>query len=91
MKRFRVTFHSKEKKGYFNFLAQTKSPKYDHEIEKDLERTFPDNPSFSKGKPSYTKLFKILRAISVHSPELGYVQGFNFLAGHLLKFIQDEE
>jgi hypothetical protein len=36
-------------------------------------------------------LFRILRAISVYSPAIGYVQGFNFIAGTLLKFIKVEE
>ena len=36
-------------------------------------------------------MFRILRAISVYSSELGYVQGFNFIVGSMIRFLKKEE
>jgi hypothetical protein len=36
-------------------------------------------------------MLRILRAIAYHIPEVGYVQGFNFIVGSLIKLIGNEE
>lgn len=68
---------------YYTQISSVKSD-FDFEIEKDIERTFPSDKAFSVGKPAYQKLFRILRAVAYHLPQVGYVQGFNFVAGSLL-------
>lgn len=36
-------------------------------------------------------MFRILKAAALNDSELGYVQGFNFIVGNLLKIIDNEE
>ena len=43
------------------------------------------------GSFKFLKLKNILLAFSKRNISIGYVQGFNFLAGRILKIIQDEE
>jgi hypothetical protein len=71
-------------------------------IEKDMNRTFPDNIAF---KPDYPDpdmdpevelpiiqaLRRVLQAFAIHNPSIGYCQSLNFLAGMLLLFLKDEE
>lgn len=76
--------------SYYLSLANKKS-NFDFEIEKDLERTFPLDITFNKGTHKYHKLLRILRAIAYHAPHVGYVQGFNFIIGNLLKLLKNEE
>jgi hypothetical protein len=73
-------------------------------IRKDLHRTFPDNAFFAcdvlgkdgsimmdaESNPKLQMLRRVLMAFSAHSPEIGYCQSLNFLAGLLLLF-EDEE
>jgi hypothetical protein len=73
-------------KRYLWSISSVRS-EYDEEIEKDVERTFPEDLTFSKGKTSYQKCFSVLRSISYHAPNLGYVQGFNFIVGTLIKLL----
>lgn len=37
------------------------------------------------------KLFKVLRAVANYDKAIGYVQGFNFIVGNLLKLIDNAE
>ncbi|CAE8728405.1 unnamed protein product, partial [Polarella glacialis] len=56
------------------------------EIERDVSRTFPAHQRF-KGDPGATgraELLKVLRALVVAEPSVGYCQGMNFLAATLL-------
>lgn len=75
--------------NYYQALARQKSI-YDFEIEKDIERTFPNDLAFLKGTRNYHKMNRVLRAIAYHEPHVGYVQGFNFIAGNLIKLLGDE-
>lgn len=73
----------------------------------DLHRTFPDNFKFACGfstqgdgsvsmEPPETNsnlasLRRILLAFSIHSPQIGYCQSLNYLAGFFLLFLESEE
>ena len=66
-------------------------------IERDLNRTFPDNihfqrESFQDGEPEMIKsLRRVLVAFSLYNPKIGYCQSMNFLAGLLLLFLDEEK
>lgn len=64
--------------------------KCDAIIENDLERTFHDTP-LVKGSPVYLQLLRILRGVAAYYPDVGYVQGFNFIAAKLLSVLKNEE
>ena len=74
-------------------------------IERDLNRTFPDNILFKPDRPLSTtgsdgtldtetpllkKLRRVLQATSIYNPKIGYCQSLNFLAGLLLLFMDEE-
>ena len=65
--------------------------KYDNEIKKDLTRTFPDNILFKCGNICYNKLYHILIVYSNLNKNIGYVQGINFLAAHIINIFEDEK
>lgn len=76
-------------------------------IERDLNRTFPDNVRFkpdpvpdSAGDsqtvpepetPLLQSLRRVLHAFSIYNPKIGYCQSLNFLAGLLLLFMNEEK
>ena len=64
--------------------------KYDIEIKKDLTRTFPDNSLFKYGNIYYNKLYHILTGFSNFNKDIGYAQGLNFLAAHIIYIFEDE-
>ena len=64
--------------------------KYDIEIKKDLTRTFPDNVLFKYGNNYYNKLYHVLTAFSNYNKNIGYIQGLNFLAAHIIYFFDEE-
>ncbi|KAL5412134.1 hypothetical protein PMIN06_009640 [Paraphaeosphaeria minitans] len=72
-------------------------------IERDLDRTFPDNihfrpdlksARFSDGgddEPSMVRdLREVLSAFALHNPGIGYCQSLNFIAGLLLLFLRQD-
>lgn len=89
-KKYQLTQIKNEMKGYYMKLANNPSAK-DNEIDNDIERTFQDEPAFQKGGSQFIKLKRILRATSLHLPNIGYVQGFNQIVACLLKILRDEE
>lgn len=66
-------------------------------IERDLNRTFPDNlyfqqdPDSSKEPRMISALRRILVAFSIYNPKIGYCQSMNFLAALLLLFLEEEK
>ena len=63
---------------------------YANDIAKDLDRTFPKHHLFYI-KPEYKlRLNNILQAFAVKNPDIGYIQGLNFIAGHLILQFTDE-
>ena len=64
--------------------------KYDLEIKKDLTRTFPKNILFKYGNIYYNKLYHILSAFSNLNKNIGYVQGINYIAAHIINIFENE-
>lgn len=65
-------------------------------IERDLNRTFPDNVHFQRrnaGQEPHMiqSLRRVLIAFSLYNPHIGYCQSMNFLAGLLLLFLDEEK
>ncbi|KAG0649995.1 GTPase-activating gyp3 [Hyphodiscus hymeniophilus] len=75
-------------------------------IERDLNRTFPDNIKFKPDRPPDSgrdsqipepetpllqSLRRVLHAFSIYNPKIGYCQSLNFLAGLLLLFMNEEK
>ena len=68
-------------------------------IERDLNRTFPDNLHFKPDPPLtpttetplLSSLRRVLCAFAVYHPRIGYCQSLNFLAGLLLLFLPEEK
>jgi hypothetical protein len=56
----------------------------DGDIEKDLDRTFAPEHAFYSRTENRQYLKNILHAFTVKNPEVGYIQGLNFIAGRLL-------
>ena len=76
-------------KKYIDLLYETNN-KYDVEIKKDLTRTLPDNALFNYGCENYNKLYHVLTAYSNYNKNIGYVQGLNFLAAHIIYVFESE-
>jgi len=62
---------------------------FENQIEIDLKRTFPKNQKFNTTE-NLNKLKNILIAYSRRNVVIGYVQGFNFIAGRIIQVIPDE-
>ena len=77
-------------KKYVDLLYENNN-KYDKEIQKDLTRTFPDNLSFKYGNNNYNKLYHLLTVYSLYNQKIGYAQGINFLAAHIILLFDKEE
>jgi len=78
-----LTFHRDDPR-HLNCLA------YD-QIEKDVNRTFPDLHFTPTGHEFQASLRRLLRAYAVRNPALGYCQSMNFIAGGLLIFMDEEQ
>ena len=67
-------------------------------IERDLNRTFPDNVYFARptgaNAPAESEMISSLRRVLVafahYQPQIGYCQSLNFLAGLMLIFMSEE-
>jgi hypothetical protein len=73
---------------------------YEPEIITDIHRTFPEFKTFKETKEKYDvniviylrkALLNILKAISSHFGNIGYVQGMNFLAALIYMVLRNEE
>ena len=59
-------------------------------IGKDIERTYPGHAFFESAKGQAT-LARLLGAVALHNPDVGYCQSMNFLAGILLLIVGEEK
>ncbi|XP_053990701.1 growth hormone-regulated TBC protein 1-like isoform X2 [Hylaeus volcanicus] len=59
------------------------------QIEMDVTRTFPTH-AFYQTSQGIGHLRNVLRAFSVHNPEINYCQGLNFLAGVFLLYMKED-
>ncbi|KAI8336349.1 rab-GTPase-TBC domain-containing protein [Chlamydoabsidia padenii] len=79
------------KEHHYMDLLRTTSP-YDRMIQRDLARTFPNHKYFKeKDGVGQEALYNVVRAYSIHDPEVGYCQGLAFIVGPLLLNMPDEE
>lgn len=54
----------------------------------DLERTFPTLAFFQQAGPMNEQLRILLETYCFYRPDVGYVQGMSYLAGHLLLYLE---
>ena len=72
---------------YQKYLKEIPIAEYVDNIDKDIERTFPDHPLFKSEKFGIVgkkMLHNILVAYSNYNPSIGYCQGMNFITAFLL-------
>jgi hypothetical protein len=68
--------------GYYQSLTKRKTPaEAAYAIGKDLDRTFPGHSMF-ESKEGIAALRRVLSALSIHNPEIGYAQSLNFRTYH---------
>lgn len=75
----------------FEDLLKKKNKKLDHEIKKDIERTFLEIADEKQKETLYTKksdLFNILKAYGETDPDVGYSQGTNFIVFSILSNVK---
>jgi len=79
------------KATYEKILSENKlvDIEYARQIQKDLPRTSPQNKYFAEGSPGIKSLENVLNTFAKYDPQIGYVQGMNFIAASLL-FHADE-
>lgn len=53
-------------------------------IVRDIGRTYPEIEFFKDEGKGQQHLFNLLKAYSIHDPQIGYCQGSAFIAGQLL-------
>ncbi len=63
---------------------------YENQINLDLNRTFPEDEFYQK-EENLNSLKNILLAYSRRNISIGYMQGFNFIVGKILKNVKNEE
>jgi len=77
-------------KVYAKFLKEASS--HEKAIIRDLGRTFPHHDFFMDGQGiGQENLFNVLKAYSLHDPQVGYCQGLPFVVAVLLLNMPDEE
>ena len=72
---------------YEELLKQINEGEYNHTINKDLDRTFPEHPFFQKsayGLIGQEQLGRVLKVYAQYNEKLGYCQGMNFVLAFLL-------
>jgi hypothetical protein len=70
---------------YGRLIRQSSS--WENDIQKDIPRTFPEEAYFSSEQYNHfgqEQLGRVLKAISLYFPNIGYCQGMSFLVGFLL-------
>ncbi|CAH8681302.1 unnamed protein product [Schistosoma rodhaini] len=76
-------YDSAVKKHYHNYLL-VDSP-VEKAIRRDIARTFPKHDLFKdENGCGQESLFRVIKAYSIHDPEVGYCQGSAFIVGLLL-------
>lgn len=80
---------SKLRETYLSYL--NKPTKFVEEIEKDVYRTMPEEPTFKETSPNFIKLRSVLIAYSNYNPKVGYCQGMNFIVAWAILALSKEE
>lgn len=63
---------------------------YREQIDLDLKRTFADD-DFINNQEHVNKTMNILLAYAKRNTAVGYCQGMNYLAGMIVRVVEDEE
>jgi len=74
----------------YNYLQGKKSG-CEAAIGRDIVRTYPSLYFFEVGELGHTQLSRILKAISLLFPDIGYCQGMNFFSALILLILNNEE
>ncbi|KAI8996990.1 rab-GTPase-TBC domain-containing protein [Pilobolus umbonatus] len=84
---------SKDEELVNKYIDLLKLPSsYDKMIQRDLARTFPGHMYFKeKDGQGQEGLYNVVRAFSIHDPDVGYCQGLAFIVGPLLLNMPDED
>lgn len=87
-----VTRHPGEYQQLLKIATEHPDCNIAHEdIEKDVERTFPEHEDFRPGSKGVDMLRHVLNAYSLRNPGVGYCQGMNFACALLLLVLEEEE
>ncbi len=70
---------------------QKRSSKSEMAISVDITRTFPSLEFFKYGRSGYLQLSRVLKAVSLVFPKIGYCQGMNFFSAIILLILSNEE
>lgn len=74
----------------YQSLLEKESP-FSDVIRRDLNRTFPEHVFFRGNANGMEALYNVLKAYSIHDPEVGYCQGMGFLVGISLMYMDEQE
>ena len=59
-------------------------------IIKDLNRTYAEHPWFKEGDKWHVPVKNVLMAFSLYRPDIGYVQGLNYIAANIYYYVKNE-
>lgn len=77
--------------NYYTNLTVTESSTVSiRDILVDINRTMPNHIMFKDDGVGQQALFRVLKAYSLHDPELGYCQGMGFIIAILLIYMTEE-
>lgn len=87
---YRAAYPSDYFKSLLNRVDTEVPKKVASDIEKDVDRTFPEHEYFGM-TIGIDSLRRVLLAFSLHQPDIGYCQSLNFVAGMMLLFCEEED
>lgn len=73
------------------YRSLQRKSKFAAAISLDVIRTYPTLKFFQYGEEYYYKLSRVLNAISLRFPKIGYCQGMSFFAATILLILTNEE
>eukprot|EP00347_Sterkiella_histriomuscorum_P000966 403373845 len=76
--------YKKLKSTYQELLKQEVEKETENQIQRDLNRTFPNHEYFKEGSEGVEKLRRVLTAFANYDHQVDYVQGMNFIVASLL-------
>ena len=80
-----------DKAAYLGLKTISVSSINSAQIDKDVDRTYGDTPTFGRNPAFREMLRELLYCYSIYDQELGYVQGINLIAANLLFHIKKAE
>jgi hypothetical protein len=76
----------------YHELVQRREFPCEESIARDIGRTFPKHYLFNEENPlGQGALMNVLKAYSIHDPEVGYCQGMGFLSAMFLSYMPEEQ